>query len=85
MGLGFVGILGDKLPIEEHKAAARKALEAFIKRKEFRGMASRCSGRDQCRRFARLAHGSGGSRCYSRSSQKIISLSFPAQRAARIY
>jgi cob(I)alamin adenosyltransferase len=30
MGLGFVGILGDKLPIENHKAAARKALDTFI-------------------------------------------------------
>ena len=29
MGLGFVGILGDKLPKEEHAAAARKALEYF--------------------------------------------------------
>src|SRR3989338_9255951 len=25
MGLGFVGILGDSLPLEDHKAAARKA------------------------------------------------------------
>ncbi len=33
MGLGFVGILGDRLPIEEHKAAARKALDTFIKEK----------------------------------------------------
>jgi cob(I)alamin adenosyltransferase len=30
MGLGFVGILGDQLPIEEHKKAARKALDTFI-------------------------------------------------------
>lgn len=30
MGLGFVGILGDSLPIEEHKKAAQKAL-AYIK------------------------------------------------------
>jgi len=29
MGLGFVGILGDKLPREEHEKAARKALEFF--------------------------------------------------------
>jgi len=34
MGLGFVGILGDKLPIEDHKAAARKALDAFMEAKE---------------------------------------------------
>jgi cob(I)alamin adenosyltransferase len=34
MGLGFVGILDDKLPIEKHKEAARKALDAFIKEKE---------------------------------------------------
>ena len=35
MGLGFVGILGDKLPIEDHKkAAARKALAAFVSEKE---------------------------------------------------
>ena len=33
MGLGFVGILGDKLPIEEHKAAARAALDMFIEEK----------------------------------------------------
>jgi len=31
MGLGFVGILGDKLPIEEHMKAAEKALEFFKK------------------------------------------------------
>jgi len=29
MGLGFVGILGDKLPKEEHMKAAGKALEYF--------------------------------------------------------
>ena len=29
MGLGFVGILGDKLPKEEHVKAAKKALEYF--------------------------------------------------------
>jgi cob(I)alamin adenosyltransferase len=34
MGLGFVGILDDKLPIENHKAAARKALDSFIIEKE---------------------------------------------------
>ncbi len=34
MGLGFVGILGDKLPIEDHKAAAHKALDAFIEEKK---------------------------------------------------
>jgi cob(I)alamin adenosyltransferase len=33
MGLGFVGILGDQLPIEKHKEAARKALEMFIEEK----------------------------------------------------
>ena len=31
MGLGFVGILGDTLPREEHEKAARKALEFFSK------------------------------------------------------
>ena len=31
MGLGFVGILGDKLPREEHRKAAEKALEFFKK------------------------------------------------------
>lgn len=31
MGLGFVGILGDKLPIEEHMKAAEEALEFFKK------------------------------------------------------
>jgi cob(I)alamin adenosyltransferase len=34
MGLGFVGILGDKLPIEEHKKAARLALDAFVEAKK---------------------------------------------------
>ena len=34
MGLGFVGILGDKLPIEEHKAAARRALDVFIEERK---------------------------------------------------
>jgi cob(I)alamin adenosyltransferase len=34
MGLGFVGILGDKLPIEDHKAAARKALASFAEEKK---------------------------------------------------
>lgn len=34
MGLGFVGILGDKLPIEEHKKAAEKALEYFKQEKK---------------------------------------------------
>lgn len=29
MGLGFVGILGDKLPKEEHAQAAKKALDHF--------------------------------------------------------
>ena len=29
MGLGFVGILGDQLPREEHEKAAQKALEYF--------------------------------------------------------
>ncbi len=29
MGLGFVGILGDQLPREEHAKAAKKALEYF--------------------------------------------------------
>jgi cob(I)alamin adenosyltransferase len=28
-GLGFVGILGDSLPLEEHQAAAKKALDMF--------------------------------------------------------
>jgi cob(I)alamin adenosyltransferase len=35
MGLGFVGILGDQLPIEKHKEAARTALEMFVKEKNF--------------------------------------------------
>ncbi|MGC8776064.1 MAG: cob(I)yrinic acid a,c-diamide adenosyltransferase [Minisyncoccia bacterium] len=30
-GLGFVGILGDKLPFEKHKKAAQKTLELFKK------------------------------------------------------
>ena len=34
MGLGFVGILGDKLPTEEHAAAARKALDIFIEERK---------------------------------------------------
>ena len=34
MGLGFVGILGDKLPIEKHKEAARKALATFVEEKK---------------------------------------------------
>jgi len=34
MGLGFVGILDDQLPIEKHKEAAQKALAAFIEEKE---------------------------------------------------
>ena len=29
MGKGFVGILGDSLPIEEHQRAAREALATF--------------------------------------------------------
>jgi cob(I)alamin adenosyltransferase len=29
MGLGFAGILGDKLPLEKHQKAAEKALEYF--------------------------------------------------------
>lgn len=33
MGLGFIGILGDKRPIEEHQAAAKKALEMFAEEK----------------------------------------------------
>lgn len=31
MGLGFVGILGDKLPREKHKKAAEEALDYFKK------------------------------------------------------
>jgi cob(I)alamin adenosyltransferase len=34
MGLGFVGILGDKLPLKDHKAAARKGLDTFIAEKK---------------------------------------------------
>jgi cob(I)alamin adenosyltransferase len=34
MGLGFVGILGDKLPREDHINAAKKALEFFRQEKE---------------------------------------------------
>ncbi|MGC9598876.1 MAG: cob(I)yrinic acid a,c-diamide adenosyltransferase [Minisyncoccia bacterium] len=34
MGLGFVGISGDKLPIEKHKEAARNALNTFIEEKQ---------------------------------------------------
>lgn len=34
MGLGFVGILGDQLPIEKHKAAAQAALDMFIEEKK---------------------------------------------------
>ncbi len=34
MGLGFVGILGDKLPIEKHREAAHDALAAFVRGKE---------------------------------------------------
>ncbi len=33
-GLGFVGILGDKLPIEKHREAARAALAEFVREKE---------------------------------------------------
>lgn len=33
MGLGFVGILGDPLPIEKHKEAAQNALAAFVEEK----------------------------------------------------
>lgn len=33
-GLGFVGILGDKLPIENHREAARNALAEFTREKE---------------------------------------------------
>ncbi len=32
-GLGFVGILGDPLPIEKHKEAAQKALAMFVEEK----------------------------------------------------
>ena len=34
MGLGFVGILGDKLPIEKHREAARQALRTFIEERK---------------------------------------------------
>ena len=34
MGLGFVGILGDQLPIEKHKEAAREALNSFVREKQ---------------------------------------------------
>jgi cob(I)alamin adenosyltransferase len=34
MGLGFVGILGDQLPIEGHKKAARQALDTFVEAKK---------------------------------------------------
>jgi cob(I)alamin adenosyltransferase len=34
MGLGFVGILGDKLPMEKHREAARKALAEFVREKD---------------------------------------------------
>jgi cob(I)alamin adenosyltransferase len=34
MGLGFVGILGDQLPIEKHREAAREALASFVREKE---------------------------------------------------
>lgn len=40
MGLGFVGILGDKLPIENHREAARRALAEFIKENRVRGTLS---------------------------------------------
>jgi cob(I)alamin adenosyltransferase len=33
MGLGFVGILGDSLPIEKHKEAAQRALATFVAEK----------------------------------------------------
>lgn len=33
MGLGFVGILGDSLPIEKHREAAKLALAEFLKEK----------------------------------------------------
>lgn len=33
-GLGFVGILGDKLPIEKHREAARNGLAEFVREKE---------------------------------------------------
>ena len=34
MGLGFVGIPGDRLPIEKHREAARRALAMFIEEKK---------------------------------------------------
>jgi cob(I)alamin adenosyltransferase len=34
LGLGFVGILGDRLPIEKHREAAHKALAAFVEEKK---------------------------------------------------
>lgn len=34
MGLGFVGILGDRLPIEKHREAAQAALRAFTEEKK---------------------------------------------------
>ena len=34
MGLGFVGILDDQLPIEKHKEAAQKALNTFIEERK---------------------------------------------------
>ena len=34
MGLGFVGILGDKLPIEKHREAAQEALRMFIEERK---------------------------------------------------
>jgi cob(I)alamin adenosyltransferase len=36
MGLGFVGIMGDKIPINKHKKAAEQALKFFIKEKKNR-------------------------------------------------
>jgi cob(I)alamin adenosyltransferase len=36
MGLGFVGIMGDKIPINKHKNAAKQALKFFIKEKKNR-------------------------------------------------
>jgi cob(I)alamin adenosyltransferase len=36
MGKGYVGILGDKLPLSEHKKAAKKALE-FARKRGFSG------------------------------------------------
>jgi len=34
MGLGFVGIMGDKIPFNKHKKAAKQALKFFIKEKK---------------------------------------------------